>query len=646
MKQINKRKLLIFIILIILMAIFMILILNGKNRQNSMKKAPSVQNGVLNIEDWDFENHNRINLSGKWEFYWNSLVSKNDFENNAVKSDGLIEVPLSWNYFKIQDKKLPGFGYATYRLKVITSDSDLKSEKLLSLRINPMSTSYKLYVDGKLLESNGQVGTTKESTKPEYQPKIVVFKPPAKEFDIIVQVSNYTYARGGMWYDISLGTPKQINDYNTLLVYKDAFLIGSLSIMMLFYMCVYFMYRNDKSSLYFGLLCLLHIVRVSLYGDYFIMRIFPSIKFENLIYITYFTVYWMPVGMYLMVRKIFPKQSSRKIALVFVYYAIIMSVITMFLPIYIYTKLIYFMEGMMAIFMLSSMFAILKAYINKEKGSSIIFIGGLIILITGIHDILYQNFTISNSFGEMSSVGMFIFMFLLSALLANRFAKAFKEMEEISGALTESLKKAKDSEIAFLQAQVKPHFLFNALNSIAALCRKNPKEAEELTLDFASYLRSSFDFKNLETLTTINKELDHVRHYLNIEKVRFGKRLEVEYDINEDYNMLILPLILQPLVENAVKHGISSISRGGKVKISIKKIDKGMLFSVSDNGKGMSVTKTQEILSGKTSSGGIGVLNINNRLKNIYDISLEIISSENEGTTVSFTLPDSNEINI
>lgn len=206
--------------------------------------------------------------------------------------------------------------------------------------------------------------------------------------------------------------------------------------------------------------------------------------------------------------------------------------------------------------------------------------------------------------------------------------------------LSSSVKKAQDSEIAFLQAQVNPHFLFNALNSIAALCRKQPQEAEKLTLDFAAYLRGSFDFKNLETLTTINKELEHVKHYLSIEKVRFGKRLEVDYDIDENINILIPPLILQPLVENAVKHGIASISRGGKVNVYVKSQDQGILFCVADNGKGMNVERIKEVLSGDVLSVNIGLTNINKRLKSIYAVALKIETSEDQGTSVSFLLPN------
>ena len=467
MMQINKRKLIMLVILII--STILLLIPIGKNKigQVSSEKSPSVQDGVLNLTGWDFEKHNRINLNGKWEFYWNALLTKKDFENDIIKSDGLIDVPVVWNYFKIENKELSGFGYATYRLKVIVGDRDLNSEELLSLRINPMSTSYKLFVDGKLLESNGQVGTSRESAKPEYQPKIVVFKPPAQEFNIIIQVSNFVYSRGGIWYDISIGNSKQINELNSMIVYKDAFLIGSGTIMMLFYLSVYLMYKDDKSSLYFSLLCLLHIVRVSLYGDYFIMKVFPSINFESIVSITYLTIYWMPAGMYLLVRRIFPKQSSRKVSMMLICYATILSLITCIMPISIYTKFTYFIEGIMMISILNAVLVIFKAYLNKEKGSSILFIGGLGILVMGMHDILYQNNIINNPFGEMSSVGMFIFMFLLSFLLASRFASAFKEKEELSIMLTKSLEKEKAlTDKLYKLDKLKDEFLINTSHEL------------------------------------------------------------------------------------------------------------------------------------------------------------------------------------
>ncbi|RIE00676.1 ATP-binding protein [Cohnella faecalis] len=128
--------------------------------------------------------------------------------------------------------------------------------------------------------------------------------------------------------------------------------------------------------------------------------------------------------------------------------------------------------------------------------------------------------------------------------------------------LKASVKNAKAAEIAFLRSQIKPHFLYNALNSIAELCVDEPEQAEQLTLQLSQYLRSSFDFKQLDSLTTLDNELKLVEAYVRIEKARFGDRLRVIYDIDANPAIRIPPLILQPLVENAIRHGLMSNQRG------------------------------------------------------------------------------------
>jgi two-component system, sensor histidine kinase ChiS len=208
--------------------------------------------------------------------------------------------------------------------------------------------------------------------------------------------------------------------------------------------------------------------------------------------------------------------------------------------------------------------------------------------------------------------------------------------------MCEAIKQASDAEIAFLQAQVKPHFLYNALNSIAALCRKQPKEAEALTLDLAAYLRASFDFQNLETLVTVKRELELVKHYLSIEKVRFGNRLQIVYDVNEQIDILIPPLILQPLVENAVKHGIAPKTAGGTVFISIRQEKSGWFFQIEDDGVGMQAS-TKQILTSSDKHRPVGLENIRKRLLTMYGSVLVIDPRNGGGTTVCFTIPSEKE---
>nr|WP_245339264.1 ATP-binding protein [Paenibacillus shirakamiensis] len=208
--------------------------------------------------------------------------------------------------------------------------------------------------------------------------------------------------------------------------------------------------------------------------------------------------------------------------------------------------------------------------------------------------------------------------------------------------LKASVKNAKDAEIAFLRSQIKPHFLYNALNSIAALCMDEPKKAEELTLELSQYLRGSFDFENLESLTTIENELELVKAYINIEKARFGARLQVVYEVDEALNMntRIPPLILQPLVENAIRHGLMSNFKGGTVKISvIREADTSVSFAVQDNGCGISELKIEEILMPDMEKKGVGLWNISQRIKLLYGKNIHIESEEGAGTKISFCIP-------
>ncbi|TDF94731.1 ATP-binding protein [Paenibacillus piri] len=206
--------------------------------------------------------------------------------------------------------------------------------------------------------------------------------------------------------------------------------------------------------------------------------------------------------------------------------------------------------------------------------------------------------------------------------------------------LKASVKNAKAAEIAFLRSQIKPHFLYNALNSIAALCIDEPQKAEDLTLQLSQYLRSSFDFKQLDSFTTIKEELELVHAYVHIEMARFESRLQVEYDVDANLDNRIPPLILQPLVENAIRHGLMSNVLGVKVSVSIKMhANTAIRFVVEDNGVGMSEQKLEQIMNPDAERKGIGLRNISQRIKLLYGSSIRIESTEGTGTKVSFDIP-------
>lgn len=208
--------------------------------------------------------------------------------------------------------------------------------------------------------------------------------------------------------------------------------------------------------------------------------------------------------------------------------------------------------------------------------------------------------------------------------------------------LKQSINERLRMEAAYLQAQIHPHFLFNTLNSIMALSDIDTDKMRKLGDAFASFLRISFNFLNTGELVELSRELELAEAYLYIEQERFGDRLSIEWEVEADIGLLLPPLTIQPLVENAVRHGLLCRPEGGTVLIRITRQDGFTQFEVADNGKGMDQDQMSQLLSPTMhGKGGIGLANTNRRLTQMYGQGLSIRSKPGEGTTVSFAIPDS-----
>ena len=192
----------------------------------------------------------------------------------------------------------------------------------------------------------------------------------------------------------------------------------------------------------------------------------------------------------------------------------------------------------------------------------------------------------------------------------------------------------KYSELKALQSQINPHFLFNVLNTMTSLIRTNPEKAREVTIDLSRYLRYNLD-NNVKSVELI-KELNQIDNYIKIEKARFGDKLNILYDVDESlYNFQIPSLIIQPLVENSIKHGILKKRDNGCVKIIIKKIGKDIEITIEDDGVGIE----QSIIDNldKQIKENIGLKNVHQRLKLLYGEGLNIKKLE-QGTRIKFKI--------
>lgn len=191
---------------------------------------------------------------------------------------------------------------------------------------------------------------------------------------------------------------------------------------------------------------------------------------------------------------------------------------------------------------------------------------------------------------------------------------------------------AREAELKALKAQLDPHFLFNSLNSISSLCGSNPASARTLTTLLAEYLRKSLRIGNAESIT-LSEELELASSYLAVERIRFGPRLEVVQNVDERVRgYRVPPLLLQPLVENAVTHGVGHLIEGGVVQIDAKRDADHVLISVENR-----CDPDRPASSGE----GIGLANTRRRIQTFYGGSAKIeVLAEPERFRVAMTLPD------
>ncbi|MFR4478174.1 MAG: LytS/YhcK type 5TM receptor domain-containing protein [Fusobacterium sp.] len=191
---------------------------------------------------------------------------------------------------------------------------------------------------------------------------------------------------------------------------------------------------------------------------------------------------------------------------------------------------------------------------------------------------------------------------------------------------------AKEAELKALQTQINPHFLFNALHTTSFFVRKDPSKAREIIIDLSTYLR--YNLENACKLVPLEMELEQVKAYFNIEKARFGDKISLNIDVDENIKNINIPsLIIQPLVENSIKHGLLKKREGGFVNIIAKKENNGCLITIEDNGVGID-QKIIDNLDDRIDK-NIGLKNVHNRIKLIYGKGL-VVEKLETGTKISF----------
>jgi two-component system, LytTR family, sensor kinase len=221
------------------------------------------------------------------------------------------------------------------------------------------------------------------------------------------------------------------------------------------------------------------------------------------------------------------------------------------------------------------------------------------------------------------------------ALGINHAIKYYQRLRERELTTSQLEARLAQSRLQVLKFQLQPHFLFNTLNTISELIYTNPDSAERMITDLSDLLRLSLEKLEVQEVS-LQQELDFLKKYVEIEQIRFHDRLKIEMKIApETLDAKVPNMILQPLVENAIKHGIAPLSQGGTIKVAAVRNNGNLLLSVSDNGVGLKSIDISEIPE------GVGLRNTKSRLKHLYGSrhQFEIQPIAEGGVALNLTIP-------
>lgn len=415
--------------------------------QGLAASQPLAVDGVLDLREWDFEKGGLVNLNGQWEFYWGQLLTDNNFTGgNPSTITGFIKVPSPWNGYPVKGNPISGEGYATYRLRVLINPNHFPEDFWAIKTPIPLNTAYRFYINGKLIAKAGQVGTTAQTSAPEYAPDVYTFAPQSNQLEILIQVSNFQHAQGGITVDrILLGPQSQVYGFNQQQAWRDLFLIGASFIIGLYHLGLFLLLRRERSILFFGIFCLLTAINTLILRQPQLFAAYGNQSWGAYIQIRILLTMSAATMLVLFVESLFPSMARQPIRKIIVGIWFVLVSLPMILPTSLSTALLPIFSLFGTLLGLYNLVIILAAVNRKTNRAVILLMGYIPFLLTNLNDVLYVNGLVQT--GSLVAVGVFILILAQAYLLAADYSNSYNQIKSLSDDLQanfDSLQNAQD----------------------------------------------------------------------------------------------------------------------------------------------------------------------------------------------------------
>lgn len=618
-----------------------------------------MQNGELQLAGWDFGTDGAVELSGEWALYWNRLLEPADLKQGTMPAvSAYVDVPDYWTNYILNGMKLPADGYATFRLTI----NGLDSEESIALKLRNIYSSYTLWVNDTLAASAGVPGSTPDATVPKYGASVVVPVKPDLDgrLTLLVQVSNFTYPKGGVNNAFVLGDAKQLQQEKSVELVRDSLVIGSLLVIAVYHIFLYVLRRNDVTPLYFGLFCICIAVRTMLVGSRFILEVFPAFSWEWFAKVSYLTIY---VGEFFLISYIyhlFPQFLSRKIWRLTQLFTMALTVLVLTTGIRVYDYSLIPFEVYSIGLVLYAVYASIRVARQRQEGAILLILGFSLIFITAVNDTLNRKGVFTTP--ALLQFGVLGFVFLQALLLSMKFSRAFSQVERLSERLL-TLDKLKDEFLAKTSHELRTP-LHGIIGLADALIDGSSGKLPSPVIDLLRLMKVSgqrlahlvndiLDFSKLKhqeialVIVTVNLRLAVELTLQVLNPLAEKKGLQLSHQLPDDLYVKADENRLQQILHNLIGNAIA-YTESGTVTVTANRLNGQVSVQITDTGIGIGEADLDRIFESfeqinpldRSQQGGTGIgLSITKKLVELHDGRTGVTSRLGEGSTFSFTLP-------
>ncbi len=401
---------------------------------SSQSVLHDLKNGTINLTKNDFSKDPIISLNGTWKFYWNQIGQLSE------ANESLVYVPSAWNKYIIKNMELPSEGFATYKINILMNEYTKKIP--YGIRIRDIGTAYKVYWNGSIILENGRLGKDSNTHIPDSKSQIGYIIDIKSNNELIIEVSNFSHRKGGLWSEIEFGIRDNLEQKKNLALFPELFSIGAFFIMGFYHLTIFSIRKKDFTSLYFGLFCLTILFRPLTTDEKFIYTLFPSVSWEIVSKIEYLCLYFSTILFNLFFTSLYKREVNKY--LMFIPSALLLCLIFITIIFFanIYSNFVILFQFIIVLQGFYVLLTLIKLIILKEKSKRLAIIGlfGFILFfITIINDILNsKNYIQTDNYAH---IGLIFFILSQSYLLSFQISKTFSSVEKLSGYLRISNRK-------------------------------------------------------------------------------------------------------------------------------------------------------------------------------------------------------------